>query len=46
MVPMQTACACTLQLFVKYFSYPEYEIIGFDDISKNESVINRNSKRA
>lgn len=37
---------CALKLFVKCFSYPEYEIIGSDEISKTASERNRNSKKA
>jgi len=43
---MRATCPPALKLFVKCFSYPEYEIIGSDDISKTASVNNRNSKEA
>jgi len=43
---MRTAYPSVLKFFVKCFSYPEYEIISSDDISKTTSTKNRKSEEA
>jgi len=36
----------SLQLYIEFFRYLDYEIVGSDDISKTASLKNRNSKKA